>query len=102
MMFTILMPTSVTTANVVVNGKVAGTIAEVTASAPFEGFDGETHVGTRWLPEGVRTDVMGPVTRTEAALLLLALGGYDEDESMKALRLGPYRVAASGEYAGAP
>ena len=89
MAFVMVMPSGVTSASVTVGGVKVGEVAEVTASAPFTGFDGQTHVGARWLPVGLPTDLEGPVTRNEAVLLLVVLeGALRPEEAAKALGFG--------------
>lgn len=73
-----IIPKTLNTSTVYVNGKDHGTLVLVEAPGPFEGLDGQTHTGRRWLPEGVRPDLSpGPVTAGHAALLALALAGED-------------------------
>lgn len=87
-MVVMVLPTGVHTAAVYADGDVVGAIEQVTAPGPYTGLDGQTHVGTRWLPVGIATDLSpGPTTKSEGALLLLALNGYDHTKAVEALGL---------------
>lgn len=87
-MTVMVLPTGVTTAAVYADGTVVGAIEQVTAPGPYEGFDGQTHVGTRWLPVGIASDLSpGPTSKSEGALLLLALNGYDHARAAEGLGL---------------
>jgi len=92
-MLVMMMPVSIGVANVMVNGAVVGTIEQVPASKPYVGFDGQTHVGKRWLPTGVDAGIEGPTTMPEAALLLIALE-TDHDREQAARSLGWGRRAS--------
>lgn len=81
-----ILPVTATTAEVKVGRKSVGIIGMVEAP-PFEGFDGKMHMGQRWLPEGLPSDLPGPITQSEAALLLLALEGFDAEQAIARLRL---------------
>lgn len=74
-------------ATVNANGTAVGTIEQVTPTTPWEAYDGTKRIGVRWMPTGVDPSVPGPQTPAEAALLLLALEGYDATAAIKALRL---------------
>lgn len=89
-----LAPATVDSSTVVVNNRPVGTVALVEAPGPFTGFDGQTHVGKRWLPSTVvNLDVDGPVTRMEAALMLLAMEGFDHTEAVEALNMTGWTAA---------
>jgi hypothetical protein len=83
-----VMPTGPTKASVKVGSTFVGTIGITEEPGEFTGFDGHVHTGHRWLPHGCPKGIDGPVTRQEAALLALALAGYDGAESAKALGVG--------------
>ena len=102
------MPAAVGEATVLVDGRPIGTIREQVATSRFQGLDGEYHVGKRWLPspalvlgepsdrfrfdpDKYPADQPGPVTRNEAALLLLALTNHDPAASAKAIG---YKIGA--------
>lgn len=90
-----VMPATATSATVKVSGRAVGVIEVVEADGEFVGFDGATHTGHRWVPRDphgqpviVDPAIPGPVTRQDAALLLLALRGHDHEASAKALGYG--------------
>lgn len=87
-MYVMVMPAGVQSADVIANGQQVARVAVVKAPGPFVGFDGQTHTGERWLPEGVDPSIEGPVTRNDAALLALALAGFDHAAAAKALGYG--------------
>jgi hypothetical protein len=87
-MIVAIIPSAVFAGTVYADGKQVGTIAQTASTRPFEGLDGQTHVGTRWLPEGLDVNLTpGPVTKAEAALLLLALEGHDPAQAVRSLGL---------------
>jgi len=47
-------------------------------------FKGTLRAGVRWLPVGVDPQIDGPHTPEGAALLLLALEGYDQEKAIRA------------------
>lgn len=87
-MIVMLIPSAVHAATVHADGKPVGTVVQTASTRPFVGLDGQAHVGTRWLPKGIDVNLTpGPVTKSEAALLLLALEGFDPAAAVKSLGL---------------
>lgn len=86
-MIVAIIPSGIASASVVADGKAIGAIAQVTAESAYEHLSGEKRIGARWLPEGLPADLMGPTTKQEAALLLIALEGLDPAAAVKSLGL---------------
>lgn len=78
---------STDTAAVHVDGTNVGTIGQVSPETPWADFTGAKRIGTRWMPTDLDPTIPGPATPAEAALLLLAMQGYDQTAAVKALRL---------------
>jgi len=70
---------------VVVGEVMVGEIQLVRPELVWRDYNGTLRAGVRWLPVGVDPQIDGPFTPEDAALLLLALNGYDERKAIKAL-----------------
>ncbi len=80
--------------NVVVGGKVIGTIVYLRPDCWWTDLDGQSRMGRRWIPAYAPGNLPGPRTAREAAAVLLIDAGFKASAVMAALHLPRERSTA--------